>query len=104
MDDSGLGAADDGGMVQVPATTLAYWRGRFDTMAEWAHALDGLIQHQREQFARFTQGVTDFRESGVLPAAPPGRPTIATPAAISQATRELDALANGGAPAERAAG
>lgn len=76
--DAGYAAGDDGGLVPVPATTLAYWRGRFDTMADWAHALDTMMQAQREQFARFTQGVADFRESGVLPPAPPRpRPTKA---------------------------
>lgn len=67
-----------GGLVQVPATTLAYWRGRFDTMADWAHALDQLMQQQREQFAQFTRGVSEFRQSGVLAPVPPptDRPRI----------------------------
>jgi hypothetical protein len=57
----------DGGVIPVAATTLAYWRGRFDTMADWAHALDQLMQQQREQFAQFANGISEFRDSGVLP-------------------------------------
>lgn len=63
-------AEDEGELVQIPATTLAYWSGRFDTMADLAHALDSMMQVQREQFARFTEGVAEFRESGVLPPSP----------------------------------
>lgn len=53
-------------LVQVPATTLAYWRGRFDAMAEWSHAIDAMMRETRDQFARYTDGVTAFRDSGVL--------------------------------------
>lgn len=71
----GVAATEADETVPVSRVDLAYWRGRFDTLADWAHAIDGLMQQQRDQFTRFTRGVTDFRDSPVLvPLVRPGPP------------------------------